>query len=69
MGIVLTGMGRDAAHGIKCIKNSGGTTIAQNERSCVVFGMPKSAIETGKIDKVLSVDEIIFEILKHSGKL
>ena len=69
LGIVLTGMGRDAAHGIKCIKNSGGTTIAQNERSCVVFGMPKSAIETGKIDKVLSVDEIIFEILKHSGKL
>lgn len=69
LGIVLTGMGKDASYGVQCIKYNGGTTIAQNNRSCVVFGMPKSAIETGKIDKILSIDEIILEILKHSGKV
>lgn len=69
LGIVLTGMGKDASYGVECIKRMGGKTMAQDEASCTVFGMPKSAIETGKIDKVLSVDEIIFEILKHCGKL
>lgn len=69
LGIVLTGMGKDASYGIECIKRMGGKTMAQDQASCTVFGMPKSAIETGKIDKVLSVDEIMYEILKHSGKL
>lgn len=69
LGIVLTGMGKDASYGVQCIKYNGGTTIAQDNKSCVVFGMPKSAIETGKIDKILSIDEIILEILKHSGKV
>lgn len=69
LGIVLTGMGRDGSDGIRYIKINGGITIAQDEGSSTVFGMPKSAIETGMVDKVLSKDEILFEIVKHSGKL
>lgn len=69
LGIVLTGMGRDASAGIKCIKENGGKTIVQNEKSCTVFGMPKAAIETGSVDKILPIDEIILEIVKHSGKV
>lgn len=69
LGIVLTGMGRDAADGIKVIKLHGGRTIAQAQSSSVVFGMPKAAIETGMVDKVLSTDDIMFEMLKHAGKL
>lgn len=69
LGIVLTGMGRDAADGIRSVKIHGGSTIAQTQRSSVVFGMPKAAIETGMVDKVLSTEDIMFEILKHSGKL
>ncbi len=69
LGIVLTGMGRDAAKGIIDIKLNGGTTIAQSQISSIVFGMPKAAIETGKVDRVLSNDDIILEILKHAGKL
>lgn len=69
LGIVLTGMGKDASMGVQEIKKRGGITVAQNEISCAVFGMPKSAIETGKIDKVLSIDDIVIEILKHSGKV
>lgn len=62
MGIILTGMGDDGVSGIKEIKNSGGVSIAQDEASCVVFGMPKVAIESGCIDKVLSISEINDEI-------
>lgn len=69
LGIVLTGMGKDGSDGIRNVKINGGITIAQDEGSSTVFGMPKSAIETGMIDKVLSKDEILFEIVKHSGKL
>lgn len=69
LGIVLTGMGKDASDGIKCIKQNGGKTIVQNEKSCTVFGMPKAAIETGSVDKVLPIDEIILEIVKHSRKV
>lgn len=59
IGIVLTGMGKDGAYGISEIKDNGGVTIAQNQETSTVFGMPKVAIETGKVDYVLSVDEIL----------
>ncbi len=62
MGIILTGMGDDGVSGIKKIKNSGGTTIAQDETSSIVFGMPKVAIESGCIDRVLPLSEICDEI-------
>ncbi|MBF0344510.1 MAG: chemotaxis-specific protein-glutamate methyltransferase CheB [Nitrospirae bacterium] len=58
VGIILTGMGRDGADGILDISRAGGVTIAQNEESCVVFGMPRQAVELGAIRCVLSVEEI-----------
>lgn len=69
LAIVLTGMGRDGSNGVINVKNKGGMTIAQSERSCAVFGMPKAAIETGKVDMVLSIDKIVVEMLRHSGKI
>ena len=58
IGIVLTGMGRDGAKGICHIKAIGGMTIAQDEKSSIIFGMPKEAIDTGCIDLILSPAEI-----------
>jgi len=59
---ILTGMGRDGAMGMKAVKQSQGMTIAQNEKSCVVFGMPNAAIEMKAIDKVLPLEKIAEEI-------
>jgi two-component system chemotaxis response regulator CheB len=62
VGAILTGMGRDGAMGIKAIKQVHGKTIAQDEESCVVFGMPNAAIEMNVIDKVLPLERIAEEI-------
>jgi two-component system chemotaxis response regulator CheB len=56
--VVLTGSGRDGAMGIVAVKKMGGTVIAQDEGSSAFFAMPAAAIETGKVDFVLPVDEI-----------
>ena len=64
IGVILTGMGTDGAKGIVAIKDAGGKTIAQDEQSCVVFGMPKAAIETGAIDEVLPLDSIAERIVR-----
>jgi two-component system chemotaxis response regulator CheB len=58
LGILLTGMGRDGAEGLLAIAQSGGQTIAQDEASCVVFGMPKQAIELGAAKRILPIDDI-----------
>ncbi len=63
VGTILTGMGRDGAMGMKAIKESQGKTIAQNEKSCVVFGMPNAAIEMNVVDKVLPLENIAEEIV------
>ncbi len=67
IGIILTGMGDDGVLGIGKIKNAGGITIAQDEKTSVVFGMPRVAIESGCIDKVLPIHDMckaISSILK-----
>jgi two-component system chemotaxis response regulator CheB len=51
-------MGADGAAGLKAMKDAGAKTIAQDEESCVVFGMPKEAIKTGCVDKVLSLKRV-----------
>jgi two-component system chemotaxis response regulator CheB len=56
--VVLTGMGSDGATGLLALKNAGAVTMAQNEASCVVYGMPKAAAEIGAADSVLALDEI-----------
>jgi two-component system chemotaxis response regulator CheB len=58
IGVILTGMGGDGAKGMLRMKQAGAYTIAQDETSCVVFGMPKEAIKLGGVDKVLSLVEI-----------
>ena len=65
VGILLTGMGRDGADGMAAIAQSGGMTIAQDEASSVVFGMPKEAIALGAVQQVLSVDAIASALLRH----
>jgi two-component system chemotaxis response regulator CheB len=58
MGIILTGMGADGAKGLLHMKNCGARTIAQDEKTCVVFGMPKEAIKQGGVDKVVPLADI-----------
>lgn len=56
IGVILTGMGDDGVEGIKDIKNAGGYTIAEAEKDCAIFGMPKLAIERGYVNKVVGLD-------------
>ncbi|MDI1471798.1 MAG: chemotaxis response regulator protein-glutamate methylesterase [Thermodesulfovibrio sp.] len=63
LGVILTGMGNDGAKGCKKIKESGGRVFAQNEESCVVYGMPRAVIEAGIADKVVSLEEMAGEII------
>ncbi|MEW6095025.1 MAG: chemotaxis response regulator protein-glutamate methylesterase [bacterium] len=65
IGIILTGMGDDGAIGIKAIKDAGGFTIAEDEESCAIFGMPRVAIEMGVVDKVMPLDDIPDEIIRR----
>lgn len=59
LGIVLTGMGMDGKHGAESIKKDGGAIIIQEEKSCVVFGMPGAVFNSGAYDKIKTPDEII----------
>ncbi|MEQ8159975.1 MAG: chemotaxis response regulator protein-glutamate methylesterase [Smithellaceae bacterium] len=64
IGVILTGMGADGAAGLLEMKKKGASTIAQDEKSCIVFGMPKEAIKLGAADKVVSLEMIPSEIIK-----
>ena len=64
VGVILTGMGADGAQGLLEMKRAGAKTIAQDEASCVVFGMPKEAIKLGASDMVVPLDRISREMLK-----
>lgn len=63
LGIIMTGMGDDGARGLKEMRNAGANTIAQDEESCVVFGMPKEAIRMDAVDRIMSLDELPRAIL------
>ncbi len=58
LGIILTGMGKDGAAGMLTMKKAGAVNIAQDEKSCVVFGMPKEAIDVGAIDHIKDINSI-----------
>lgn len=69
VGVILTGMGGDGAKEMLTMKQSGAFTIAQDEASCVVFGMPKEAIKLGGVDKILPLSEIPAAIVAYVCKL
>jgi two-component system chemotaxis response regulator CheB len=69
VGVILTGMGDDGAAGLLAMKEAGASTLAQDEESCVVFGMPKEAIERGAVDEVLSLSQIAPAVLRKAGEL
>ncbi|MCL2180145.1 MAG: chemotaxis-specific protein-glutamate methyltransferase CheB [Treponema sp.] len=66
--VVLTGMGADGADGTQKVKKHGGITIAQDEESSLIYGMPKAAFETGCVDKVLPLDQIPDELVRLACK-
>jgi len=68
IGVVLTGMGKDGASGIRHIKQIGGFTIAEDEGSSIVYGMPKAAFETGDVDLVLNPENIKNKLIELVGK-
>lgn len=68
LGIILTGMGDDGARGMKLLHDGGGRTIAQDEASCVVFGMPREAIKLGGVDAVLPLDAMAEAILQFDAR-
>ncbi len=65
LGIILTGMGKDGAQGLLEMKQAGAHTIAQDEASCVVFGMPKEAIALGGVDEVLPLRDIARRAMEY----
>lgn len=67
VGVILTGMGADGARGLLEMKKAGALTIAQDEASCVVFGMPKVAIELGAVNEILPLAEIAPYLLTAAG--
>ena len=64
VGVILTGMGKDGAQGMLKMKEAGAQTIAQDEKTCVVFGMPKEAIAAGGVDKIVPLLDIPAEVMK-----
>ncbi len=65
VGVILTGMGDDGARGMAEMKEAGAATIAQDEETCVVFGMPHEAIKRGCVDKVLPLETIPPQIVRY----
>ncbi len=68
IGVLLTGMGTDGATGLLEMRNGGASTIAQDEKSCVVFGMPKEAIQLGAAEHILPLNDIPSQILASAKK-
>ncbi len=69
VGVIMTGMGDDGAKGMAEMKEAGAFTIAQDEKSCVVFGMPNEAIKRGAVDRIVSLENIGPEVLRVCRRL
>ncbi len=65
LGVIMTGMGSDGCKGLTNLKKMGGTIIAQNEPSCIVYGMPRAVVEAGIADEIVPLDEIAARIAYH----
>jgi two-component system chemotaxis response regulator CheB len=64
--VIMTGMGSDGAHGLLEMKEARAFTIAQDEKSCVVFGMPNEAIKLGAVNSLISLDSIAAMVIKKA---
>jgi two-component system chemotaxis response regulator CheB len=64
IGVILTGMGNDGARGLSTLRAAGGVTLAQNETSCVVYGMPQAAVAAGAVARVESLSDLATTILQ-----
>ena len=64
IGLIMTGMGDDGARGLREMRDAGAWTIAQDEASCIVFGMPKEAIRLGAACEVVALDRIAEQLLR-----
>lgn len=69
VGILLTGMGRDGALGMQHIYRAGGYTLAQNEATAPIYGMPRAAVELGAVHEVLSPEDIIITLQRHVARM
>lgn len=67
LAVVLTGMGNDGSKGVRAVKGAAGEVLAESEESAVVFGMPREAIATGLVDKVVPLDRMAREIIVRCG--
>jgi two-component system chemotaxis response regulator CheB len=67
VGVIMTGMGDDGARGMREMKDAGAYNIAQDENSCVVYGMPQEAVKRGAVDKILSLENIAGMVLRAAG--
>jgi two-component system chemotaxis response regulator CheB len=65
VGVIMTGMGDDGARGMKEMKENGSVNLAQDEATCIVFGMPKEAIKLGSVDKVLPLGDISRAVMRE----
>jgi two-component system chemotaxis response regulator CheB len=65
LGVIMTGMGDDGARGMKEMHDAGAKTVAEDESTCVVFGMPKEAIKLGGVDRIVPLDLIPSEIIAY----
>jgi two-component system chemotaxis response regulator CheB len=65
LGVIMTGMGDDGARGLREMHDAGAATVAEDESTCVVFGMPKEAIKLGGVDKVMPLERIPAEIIAY----
>jgi two-component system chemotaxis response regulator CheB len=63
MGVILTGMGSDGVEGLRAIRAAGGMTLAESEETCVIYGMPKAAVEAGVVDRAVPLPRVADEIL------
>jgi two-component system chemotaxis response regulator CheB len=69
IGIILTGMGKDGAAGMKRMHEAGSYNFAQDEASCVVFGMPKEAIAHGGVDEIIPLNKMAHRVLEYLNTL
>lgn len=67
VGVILTGMGKDGAAGLLSMRKAGARTFGQNESSCIVYGMPRVAFETGAVEKQLSIDRLAAAIISETA--